>query len=98
MGTESANTKNPAISLSVLKDWLGLILVPVLIWAWTIDTEQAVQSEKIKELTAQVSSAKATSDKISETVQQNTITIARLEEKTEASGDKINALTTMLSP
>jgi uncharacterized coiled-coil protein SlyX len=97
LGTESANPKNPVISLSVLKDWLGLIFIPVLIWAWSIDTKLAVQTEKISELTSEISSAKETSDKISETVQENQITIARLEGKTEATGEKIDALTDMLS-
>lgn len=90
-----------------VKDFLSLLVLPLLIWGVRLEVNTALQDEKIstlqkeldekiKGVESKVSSTEKSIERVEDTVQSNSIQLARLDGKLESLDDKLDTIKELL--
>lgn len=90
-----------------IKDFLSLLVLPLLIWGVRLEVNNALQSEKIatlqkdldekiKNVESKVSSTEKSIERVEDTVQSNSIQLARLDGKLESLDEKLDTIKELL--
>ena len=71
---------------------LSTLVIPLIVWGVRLEVKNAIQDERIAELEDDVQKATG----ISTSVQQNSLTLVKLEAKIDSVGDKIDDIKKLL--
>lgn len=92
MPTESRNLRKQSSAVDVGLKILSTLVIPLILWGVRLEVKNAVQDERIEDLEEDVQRNSG----ISTSVQQNSLTLVKLETKIDSVGDKIDDIKKLL--
>jgi len=87
--TSKGNTKTIDLALKLL----STLVIPLIVWGVRLEVKTAIQDERIAELEDDVQKNSG----ISTAVQENSLTLVKLEAKIDSVGDKIDDIKKLLA-
>ena len=96
-----------SLSWDRIKDFLTILILPLILWGVKLEVTNALQEErianlqrdldeKIKQVETKVSSTEKSIERVESAVQSNSIQLARLDGKLESLDDKLDTIKELL--